>query len=86
MLLWAVAGVPLGVYNIVEEFNIALRIQPQILTTLSLLTWAQCLYYGKVKISSSIPHDPCDTHANSEIPNHEVLCRRHLASAVVRRH
>lgn len=48
MLLWAAAGVPLGVYNIVEEFNIALRIQPQILTTLSLLTWAQCLYYGKV--------------------------------------
>ncbi|KAJ5513883.1 hypothetical protein N7463_003435 [Penicillium fimorum] len=47
MLLWAVAGVPLGVYNIVEEFNIALRIQPQILTILSLLTWAQCLYYGK---------------------------------------
>ncbi|KAJ5351231.1 hypothetical protein N7452_000205 [Penicillium brevicompactum] len=47
MLLWAAAGVPLGVYNIVEEFNIALRIQPQILTTLSLLTWAQCLYYGK---------------------------------------
>lgn len=48
MLLWAVAGVPLGVYNIVEEFNIALRIQPQILTTLSLITWAQCLYYGRV--------------------------------------
>jgi uncharacterized protein with PQ loop repeat len=48
MLLWAVAGVPLGVYNIVEEFNVALRVQPQILTTLSLLTWAQCLYYGKV--------------------------------------
>ncbi|KAJ5675110.1 uncharacterized protein N7477_005044 [Penicillium maclennaniae] len=47
MLLWAAAGVPLGVYNIVEEFNIALRIQPQILTILSLITWAQCLYYGK---------------------------------------
>ncbi|EAW14963.1 protein rodD [Aspergillus clavatus NRRL 1] len=47
MLLWAVAGVPLGVYNIVKDFNIALRIQPQILTTLSLVTWAQCLYYGK---------------------------------------
>ncbi|KAJ5117282.1 hypothetical protein N7526_011391, partial [Penicillium atrosanguineum] len=47
MLLWAAAGVPLGVYNIVEEFNIALRIQPQILTILSLTTWAQCLYYGK---------------------------------------
>jgi hypothetical protein len=48
MLLWAAAGVPLGVYNIVEDFNVALRIQPQILTTLSLITWAQCLYYGKV--------------------------------------
>ncbi|KAF9889547.1 hypothetical protein FE257_007257 [Aspergillus nanangensis] len=47
MMLWAVAGVPLGVYNIVENFNVALRIQPQILTTLSLITWAQCLYYGK---------------------------------------
>ncbi|KAJ5538105.1 hypothetical protein N7494_007584 [Penicillium frequentans] len=47
MLLWAAAGVPLGVYNIVEEFNVALRIQPQILTALILVTWSQCLYYGK---------------------------------------
>jgi PQ loop repeat len=46
MLLWACAGVPLGVYNIVENFNIALRIQPQILTFLSLVTWMQCKYYG----------------------------------------
>lgn len=46
MLLWACAGVPLGVYNIVEDFNVALRIQPQILTFLSLATWAQCKYYG----------------------------------------
>lgn len=48
MLLWAAAGVPLGVYNIVEDFNVALRVQPQILTVLSLVTWSQCLYYGKV--------------------------------------
>ena len=48
MLLWAAAGVPLGVYNIVEEFNVALRIQPNILTALSLVTWSQCLYYRKV--------------------------------------
>lgn len=48
MLLWASAGVPLGVYNIVENFNVALRIQPQILTLLSLLTWSQCCYYGRV--------------------------------------
>ncbi|KAL3480548.1 hypothetical protein BJX99DRAFT_18508 [Aspergillus californicus] len=47
MLLWAVAGVPLGVYNIVEELNVALRVQAQILTFLSSVTWAQCLYYGK---------------------------------------
>ncbi|TLD18446.1 hypothetical protein PspLS_10166 [Pyricularia sp. CBS 133598] len=45
MMLWAWAGVPLGAYNITEEFNIALRIQPQILTLLSLVTWAQCCYY-----------------------------------------
>ncbi|KAL4737861.1 hypothetical protein BDV11DRAFT_206423 [Aspergillus similis] len=47
MMLWAIAGVPLGVYNIVSELNIALRVQAQILTFLSLVTWAQCLYYGK---------------------------------------
>ncbi|PLN76225.1 PQ loop repeat protein [Aspergillus taichungensis] len=47
MLLWAVAGNPLGVYNIVENLNVALRVQPQILTFLSLVTWAQCFYYGK---------------------------------------
>jgi hypothetical protein len=48
MMLWAWAGVPLGVYNIVNNFNIALRIQPQILTLLSLVTWTQCYYYEKV--------------------------------------
>ena len=48
MMLWAWAGVPLGVYNIVKEFNIALQIQPQILTLLSLITWIQCFYYEKV--------------------------------------
>lgn len=46
MLLWATAGLPLGVYNIVENFNVALKIQPQILTFLSLVTWSQCKYYG----------------------------------------
>lgn len=47
MLLLSCAGVPLGIYNISENFNIALRIQPQILTTLSLITLGQCLYYEK---------------------------------------
>ena len=53
MMLWAWAGVPLGVYNIIEEFNIALRIQPQILTVLSLVTWIQCFYYEKVLLVHS---------------------------------
>ena len=47
MLFWAWAGVSLGVYNIVSDFNIALRIQPQILTSLSLITWGQCCYYER---------------------------------------
>jgi hypothetical protein len=48
MMLWAWAGVPLGVYNIVMDYNIALQIQPQALTFLSLVTWIQCYYYEKV--------------------------------------
>lgn len=47
MILWAFAGVPSGVYNIVEELNIALRIQAQVLTLLSLITWSQCYYYSR---------------------------------------
>ncbi|KAG9687125.1 PQ loop repeat protein, partial [Aureobasidium melanogenum] len=47
MMFWAWAGVPLGVYNITSAFNIALRIQPQILSFLSLLTWIQVYYYEK---------------------------------------
>lgn len=47
MLFWASAGIPLGVYNITSGLSIALRVQPQILTALSLLTWAQCYYYER---------------------------------------
>ncbi|KAL4935399.1 hypothetical protein BDV06DRAFT_217459 [Aspergillus oleicola] len=45
-LAWAIAGVPLGVYNIAESFNVALQVQPNILIFLSLVTWSQCKYYG----------------------------------------
>jgi hypothetical protein len=51
MLLWAIAGVPLGVFNITSNFNIALLIQPQILTLLSLITWTQCFYYSDVSVN-----------------------------------
>lgn len=47
MLSWAFAGIPLGVYNIVSGFSIALQVQPQILTALSLVTWGQCHYYER---------------------------------------
>ncbi|KAK0736342.1 PQ loop repeat-domain-containing protein [Apiosordaria backusii] len=47
MMLWAWAGVPLGVYNIVSDFNVALKVQPQVLTLLSLVTWGQCFYYQR---------------------------------------
>ncbi|KAK9372338.1 PQ loop repeat-domain-containing protein [Lipomyces chichibuensis] len=47
MMMWAWAGVSLGVYTVTEKFNIALRIQPQILTILSLITWIQCYYYER---------------------------------------
>lgn len=50
MMLWAWAGVPLGVYNIVLDFNIALQVQAQILAFLSLLTWAQVYYYEHVSL------------------------------------
>lgn len=45
-LSWAVAGIPLGVYNIANDFNTALQIQPNILIFLSLWTWGQCQHYG----------------------------------------
>ena len=82
MLLWAAAGVPLGVYNIVEEFNIALRIQPQILTTLSLLTWAQCLYYGKVRQIQNYNLVEMLTMTEIEILYQQMLHRRHISSGI----
>jgi hypothetical protein len=45
MMFWAWAGVPLGTYTIVNQFNIALQVQPQMLAFLSLVTWIQCYYY-----------------------------------------
>ncbi|KAI8675558.1 hypothetical protein NCS57_00457400 [Fusarium keratoplasticum] len=44
-LSWAFAGIPLGVYNVVQNLNVALQVQPHILIFLSLVTWSQCKYY-----------------------------------------
>ncbi|RSL49681.1 hypothetical protein CEP54_012308 [Fusarium duplospermum] len=45
-LSWAFAGIPLGVYNVVQNLNVALQVQPHVLIFLSLVTWSQCKYYG----------------------------------------
>lgn len=45
---------PLGVYNIADDYNIALQVQPNILIFLSLFTWAQCQYYGKKRALKSV--------------------------------
>lgn len=45
---------PLGVYNIADDYNIALQVQPNILIFLSLFTWGQCQYYGKKQALKSV--------------------------------
>jgi len=45
MFLWALCGVPFGVYAIVQNFNIPIQIQPQCFCVLCLTCWAQCLLY-----------------------------------------
>ncbi len=44
-LLWGVSGVFFGVYAIVQDLNIPLIVQPQLLSTLSYLSWAQVYLY-----------------------------------------
>jgi hypothetical protein len=50
MILWALAGLPLGIHNILSDQHVALVVQAQILTGLSLIIWAQTMYYGKVSL------------------------------------
>ena len=73
MFLWACAGVPLGIYNILK-FNIALQVQAQILTALSLITLAQCVYYERVSFIRAV--------ANVEIFAWEV-CRLDFSNGSV---
>ena len=46
MLTRGSAGIPFGVYAIVQNFNIPIQVQPQIFMTLSMCSWGQCLHYG----------------------------------------
>ncbi|KAF8315421.1 hypothetical protein DL93DRAFT_2057223 [Clavulina sp. PMI_390] len=46
MFIWATSAVFLGVYNIVQDINIPLIVQPQLFGALAALSWVQCLYYS----------------------------------------
>ncbi|KAF2743303.1 hypothetical protein M011DRAFT_480875 [Sporormia fimetaria CBS 119925] len=45
LMLWSVCAVPFGVYAIVQNFNFALKLQPQCFGGLTLITWGQSLHY-----------------------------------------
>ena len=47
-LLWGISGTMFGIYAIVQNLNIPLIVQPQLLSLLSYLSWAQ------VRLSQSI--------------------------------
>ncbi|KAI1818318.1 PQ loop repeat-domain-containing protein [Poronia punctata] len=46
MLLWAISGVPFGIYAVVQNFNIPLQVQPHIFMLLCLVNWGQTLLYS----------------------------------------
>ena len=45
MILWSAGGPPLGVYCVVQNFNIPVQVQPQVFTALTLVINAQILIY-----------------------------------------
>lgn len=47
VLLWAVSAIFLGAYVIVQNLNIPLILQPQLFGFLCLISWSQCLHYGR---------------------------------------
>lgn len=49
MFLWALSGVPFGVYFIVQRSNLPVQVQPHIFMLFATITWIQCLYYPPIK-------------------------------------
>ncbi|KLO19084.1 PQ-loop-domain-containing protein [Schizopora paradoxa] len=49
MFLWGVAAVFLAVYNVTQDLNVPLIVQPQIFGTLAFVSWSQCIYYDMRK-------------------------------------
>jgi hypothetical protein len=47
-LLWAISGAFLGVYAVVQNLNIPLIVQPQLFTSLTLVSWGQvCMHFPR---------------------------------------
>ncbi|KAH9166035.1 hypothetical protein EDB89DRAFT_2006560 [Lactarius sanguifluus] len=46
-LIWSMAALPLGIYVIVQDLNVPLIVQPQLFALFTLLSWTQCMYYGR---------------------------------------
>ncbi|KAL8743289.1 MAG: hypothetical protein Q9190_004349 [Brigantiaea leucoxantha] len=46
MFTWALSAAPFGVYAVVQNFSIALQVQPQAFCALSLISWCQILIYN----------------------------------------
>ncbi|KAG5735613.1 hypothetical protein E4T56_gene6941 [Termitomyces sp. T112] len=51
VLLWGLAGLPLGVYAILQNLSVPLIVQPQLFSFLCLFSWGQCFHYGSRKTS-----------------------------------
>ncbi|KAF2431529.1 hypothetical protein EJ08DRAFT_586995, partial [Tothia fuscella] len=45
LFLWAVCMVPFGAYAIIQNFTVAIQVQPQLFCCLCLICWGQTLYY-----------------------------------------
>ncbi|KAH9059075.1 hypothetical protein EDB87DRAFT_1675215 [Lactarius vividus] len=48
-LMWSMAALPLGIYVIVQDLNVPLIVQPQLFALFTLLSWIQCMYYGRAR-------------------------------------
>ncbi|CAK7245269.1 MAG: hypothetical protein STHCBS139747_006844 [Sporothrix thermara] len=46
MFLWGVCGVPFGAYAFIQNFNVPIKVQPQVFMVLCLISWVQILIYG----------------------------------------
>lgn len=49
MFLWAISGVPFGIYAVVQNFNIPIQVQPHAFIFCCLVNWGQTLLYSHSK-------------------------------------